>query len=33
VLYQQNTTEEGHPEIGEEARVSWDARNCLVLGG
>ena len=33
VLYQQNTTEEGHPEIGEEARVSWDARNCLILGG
>jgi spermidine/putrescine transport system ATP-binding protein len=33
VLYQQNTTEEGHPEIGDEARVSWDARNCLVLGG
>jgi spermidine/putrescine transport system ATP-binding protein len=33
VLYQQNTTEEGHPEIGEEATVSWDARNCLVLGG
>jgi spermidine/putrescine transport system ATP-binding protein len=33
VLYQQNTTEEEHPEIGEEARVSWDARNCLVLGG
>jgi spermidine/putrescine transport system ATP-binding protein len=33
VLYQQNTTEEGHPEIGEEATVSWDARNCLILGG
>jgi len=33
VLYQQNTTEEDHPEIGEEARVSWDARNCLILGG
>jgi spermidine/putrescine transport system ATP-binding protein len=33
VLYQQNTTEEGHPEIGDEARVSWDARNCLILGG
>jgi len=33
VLYQQNTTEEDHPEIGDEARVSWDARNCLVLGG
>ena len=33
VLYRQNTTEEGHPEIGDEARVSWDARNCLILGG
>ena len=33
VLYQQNTTEEDHPEIGDEARVSWDARNCLILGG
>jgi ABC-type Fe3+/spermidine/putrescine transport system ATPase subunit len=33
VLYQQNTTEEGHPEIGDEAQVSWDARNCLILGG
>jgi spermidine/putrescine transport system ATP-binding protein len=33
VLYQQNTTEETHPEIGDEARVSWDARNCLILGG
>jgi spermidine/putrescine transport system ATP-binding protein len=33
VLYQQNTTEENHPQIGEEARVSWDARNCLILGG
>ena len=33
VLYQQNTTEEGHPEIGEEVRVSWDAGNCLILGG
>jgi spermidine/putrescine transport system ATP-binding protein len=33
VLYQQNTTEEGYPEIGEEATVSWDARNCLILGG
>ena len=33
VLYQQNTTEEDHPQIGDEARVSWDARNCLILGG
>jgi spermidine/putrescine transport system ATP-binding protein len=33
VLYQQNTSEEDHPEIGEEAQVAWDARNCLILGG
>jgi spermidine/putrescine transport system ATP-binding protein len=33
VLYQQNISEEGHPEIGEEAQVAWDARNCLILGG
>jgi spermidine/putrescine transport system ATP-binding protein len=33
ILYQQNTTEEDHPKIGDEARVSWDARNCLILGG
>jgi spermidine/putrescine transport system ATP-binding protein len=33
VLYQQNTREEDHPEVGEEVTVSWDARNCLVLGG
>ena len=33
VLYQQNTTEEDQPGIGEEARVSWDARNCLIIGG
>ena len=33
ILYQQNTAEEYHPEIGEEARVSWDAQNCLILGG
>jgi spermidine/putrescine transport system ATP-binding protein len=33
VLYQQNTAEEAHPEIGEDVRVSWDARNCLILGG
>jgi spermidine/putrescine transport system ATP-binding protein len=32
VLYQQNTREEDHPEVGEEVTVSWDARNCLVLG-
>jgi spermidine/putrescine transport system ATP-binding protein len=33
ILYQQNTTEEDHPKIGDEAQVSWDARNCLILGG
>jgi spermidine/putrescine transport system ATP-binding protein len=33
VLYQQNTHEEGHPEVGDEVAVAWDARNCLVLGG
>jgi spermidine/putrescine transport system ATP-binding protein len=33
VLYQQNTAEEYHPKIGEEAGVSWDAQNCLILGG
>jgi len=33
VLYQQNSPEGDHPEIGEEVSVSWDARNCLVLGG
>jgi len=33
VLYQQNTREEDNPEVGEEAPVAWDARNCLILGG
>jgi spermidine/putrescine transport system ATP-binding protein len=33
VLYQQNSREEDYPEVGEEVTVSWDARNCLVLGG
>ena len=33
VLYQQNSREEDHPEVGDEVAVSWDARNCLVLGG
>jgi spermidine/putrescine transport system ATP-binding protein len=33
VLYQQNTHEEGHPEVGDEVVVAWDARNCLILGG
>lgn len=33
VLYQQNSSEEANPEIGDEAQVSWDARNCSILGG
>jgi spermidine/putrescine transport system ATP-binding protein len=33
VLYQQNSREADHPEVGDELAVSWDARNCLVLGG
>jgi hypothetical protein len=32
VLYQQNTRQEDYPEVGEEVPVSWDARNCLILG-
>jgi spermidine/putrescine transport system ATP-binding protein len=33
VLYQQNFSKENNPKMGEEVSVSWDARNCLVLGG
>jgi spermidine/putrescine transport system ATP-binding protein len=33
VLYQQNSREEDHAEVGDEVPVAWDARNCLVLGG
>ncbi len=33
VLYQQNSSEEDHPEIGKETQVAWDARHCLILGG
>jgi spermidine/putrescine transport system ATP-binding protein len=33
VLYQQNAPEAENPVVGEEVPVSWDARNCLVLGG
>jgi len=33
VLYRQNFSEEDNPEIGDEAQVAWDARNCLILGG
>ena len=32
VLYRQNFSEEDNPEIGDEAQVAWDARNCLILG-
>jgi spermidine/putrescine transport system ATP-binding protein len=33
VLHQQNTHDAAGPRTGEEVTVSWDARNCLVLGG
>ena len=33
VLYQQNANDAENPEVGEEVAVSWDARNCLILGG
>jgi spermidine/putrescine transport system ATP-binding protein len=33
VLYQQNAQDAENPSVGEEIPVSWDARNCLVLGG
>jgi spermidine/putrescine transport system ATP-binding protein len=33
VLYQQNVQDAGGYEVGDEVTVSWDARNCLVLGG
>jgi len=33
VLYQQNAHDAENPGVGEEVPVSWDARNCLVLGG
>jgi len=33
VLYQQNAHDSPGPAEGEEVSVSWDARNCLVLGG
>ncbi|MGB3633660.1 MAG: ABC transporter ATP-binding protein [Rubrobacteraceae bacterium] len=33
VLYQQNVHDASGFEVGEEVSVSWDARNCLVLGG
>ena len=33
VLYQQNVHDASGFEVGEEVSVTWDARNCLVLGG
>ena len=33
VLYQQNAHDAARPGLGEEVRVTWDANNCLVLGG
>ncbi len=33
VLYQQNAHDVRGPAVGEEVSVTWDARNCLVLGG
>ena len=33
VLYQQNAQDAENPGVGDEVPVSWDARNCLVLGG
>jgi spermidine/putrescine transport system ATP-binding protein len=33
VLYQQNVHDSAGPGVGEEVSVTWDAQNCLVLGG
>ena len=33
VVYQQNTHDTAGPAVGDEVRVTWDADNCLVLGG
>ncbi len=33
VLYQQNTQDSAGPSVGEEVSITWDAQNCLVLGG
>jgi spermidine/putrescine transport system ATP-binding protein len=33
VLYQQNVHDGAGPREGEEVSVTWDARNCRVLGG
>jgi spermidine/putrescine transport system ATP-binding protein len=33
ILYQQNVHDSAGPGVGEEVSVTWDAENCLVLGG
>ena len=33
VLYQQNAYEAAGPSEGDGVSVTWDAQNCLVLGG
>jgi spermidine/putrescine transport system ATP-binding protein len=33
VLYQQNAHDAAGYKVGEEVSVSWDASNCLVIGG
>jgi spermidine/putrescine transport system ATP-binding protein len=33
VLYQQNASDAAGPSEGDGVTVSWDAQNCLVLGG
>ena len=33
VLYEQNVHDSAGPGVGEEVSVTWDAQNCLVLGG
>ncbi len=33
VVYQQNTHDTAGPTVGDEVQVTWDANNCLVLGG
>ena len=33
VLYQQNTQDSAGPGVGEEVPITWDAPNCLVMGG
>jgi spermidine/putrescine transport system ATP-binding protein len=33
ILYQQNAHDAAGYRVGEEVSVSWDANNCLVIGG